>query len=144
LYSMGIFANEIFLLDFPFKGRKSLFEILAVSYKFQQCHWHHRNHFSSVIHTAAIVSAVSFTPRKSFQRCHWHSWNITHNCQTFKRCNWHRRNRFSGDPAEIVSAVIPLKSFQWCHWHMQNGFRGLGGFDWWKKPEVENLVKVSL
>jgi hypothetical protein len=50
--------------------------------------------------------------------------------------------------------------FQLCHWrhskrisrrilsHVRNGFslliRGLGGIDWWKKPEVENLVALSL
>jgi hypothetical protein len=86
---MGLYAIEIFLLDFPFNRRKTTCKVCL---RFQRCHIN----FSSVIDTAEIVSAVSMTPLKSFQRC---------------QC--HRGNRFSGVNAitEIVSAVslTPLK-----------------------------------
>jgi hypothetical protein len=58
LYSMGIFAIEIFLLDFPFKGRK---RTCKVCLRFQRCHIN----FSGVIDFAEIVSAASMTPLKS-------------------------------------------------------------------------------
>jgi hypothetical protein len=52
---MGIFAIEIFLLDFPFKGRKRNCEVCL---RFQRCHIK----FSGGIDTSEIVSAVSLTP----------------------------------------------------------------------------------
>jgi hypothetical protein len=58
LYSMGIFANEIFLLDFPFNRRK---RTCKVCLRFQRCRWHRGNCFSSLNDTAEIVSAVSIT-----------------------------------------------------------------------------------
>jgi hypothetical protein len=72
---MGIFAIEIFLLEFPFRRRYRLikFEISAVTYKLNLT-----NRFSDVIDTAEIlhiiiiaVSALSLTPQKFFQRCQW-------------------------------------------------------------------------
>jgi hypothetical protein len=50
---MGIFAIEIFLLDFLLPEEKGLL-------RFQRRH----NNFSGVIDTAEIVSAVSLTPLK--------------------------------------------------------------------------------
>jgi hypothetical protein len=55
LHNMGIFVIEIFLLDFPFKGRN--FEI-------EVCN------FSGVIHTVEIISEVSLWIQ--FQQCHLH------------------------------------------------------------------------
>jgi hypothetical protein len=54
---MGIFAIEIFLLDFPFKGRK---RACNVCLRIQRCHIN----FSGVNDTAEIVSAVPLTPLK--------------------------------------------------------------------------------
>jgi hypothetical protein len=123
---MGIFAIEIFLLDFPFKGRKGLVKSV----------WD----FSGV---TLIVSAVSMTPQKLFQRRHWHRRNSAKNISvvdvpmkfftltspSFQRCLWHRWNRFSGVnyTAEIVSAVsiTPRKSFQQCQWHPWNRLSGV-------------------
>jgi hypothetical protein len=51
---MGIFASEIFLLDFHFKGRK---RTCKVCLRFQRCHIN----FSGVIDTAETVAAVSMT-----------------------------------------------------------------------------------
>jgi hypothetical protein len=61
LYSMGIFAIDIFLLDFPFNRRKRTCEVYL---RFQRCHIN----FSGVIDTKEIVSAVSMTSQKLFQR----------------------------------------------------------------------------
>jgi hypothetical protein len=52
---MGIFAIEIFLLDFSFKGRKMTCKVCLI---FQRCDIN----FRGVIDTAEIVSAV--TPLK--------------------------------------------------------------------------------
>jgi hypothetical protein len=91
---MGIFAIEIFLLDFPLKGRK---RTCKVCLRVQRCHINFSgNRFSGVIDTAETVSVVSIIPLKRFQ---WFQ--------------LHRGNHFSGvnDTAEIVSAasITPLK-----------------------------------
>jgi hypothetical protein len=58
---MGIFAIEIFLLDFPFNRRK---RTCKVCLRFQRRHIN----FRGVIDTAEIVSAVSMTPLKFGQK----------------------------------------------------------------------------
>jgi hypothetical protein len=56
-----------------------------------------------------------------------------------ERCHWHRSSQNRRFLSRI-SSRIPS--------HMQKGFnpciRGLGEVVWWKKPEVENLVTLSL
>jgi hypothetical protein len=54
---MGIFAIEIFLLDFPFNRRKRTCKVYL---RFQQCHIN----FSGVNDTDEIVSVVSLPPLK--------------------------------------------------------------------------------
>jgi hypothetical protein len=56
---MGIFAIEIFLRDFLFKGRK---RTCKVCLRFQRC----QINFGGVIDTVEIVSAVTATHKKDF------------------------------------------------------------------------------
>jgi hypothetical protein len=60
--------------------------------KFQRCHKHGWNYFSSVIDTAETIKVLSLKP-----------------CKRFQRCQRHRGNDFRG--------VIDTSQFQWCHWH---------------------------
>jgi hypothetical protein len=130
---MGIFAIDIFLLDFPFKGRK---RTCKVCLRFQRCHIN----FSGVIDTAEIVSTVSMTPRKLFQRCQWHRGNhfssvndtaeivsaVSMTSMKFgkkKFCSW-CPYEFFHSAITVISAVSMtlLKSFQRCQWHCGNCF----------------------
>jgi hypothetical protein len=99
MYSMGVFAIEIFLLDFPFKGRKGLVKSI----------WD----FSGV----KLISAVSLTPLK-FGKKQFFSWcpyELFHFAITvilavsltplipFQRRQLHRWNRFSGVNYTVIS-----------------------------------------
>jgi hypothetical protein len=95
MYSIGIFAIEIFLLDFPLKGKKRLVKSV----------WD----FSSV----TWISAVSLTLQKLFQRCHWHlrnwdRWNITHNCYS------HFCDAIDTTEFFLAASMTPLKFNKKC------------------------------
>jgi hypothetical protein len=154
----------VFLVDIPFKGSQSLVKMMpkvtAVSYL-----------HSGVNNSAVPITAVSMTPLCTSQQSQWLRWNFLKICIAAQQCQWLRCDVHSGvnDSAVHVTAVsmTPLYKSQRSHWlrcdknwqlqswfsqriltHIQKGFnpciRGLGGVVLWKKPEVKNLVPVSL
>jgi hypothetical protein len=96
-------------------------------------------------------------PRRSSPWGHWHHRNvIVFFCSGFCGCQLHRWDHLLGvfDTAEIISVVslIPRKFIVYqisrrIRSHIRYGFdwllRNLGGFKWWKKPRVKNLVIVK-
>jgi hypothetical protein len=154
----------VFSIDIPFKGSQSLEKmmpkVIAVSYL-----------HSGVNNSAVPITAVAMTPLCTSQQSQRLRWNFFQICIAAQQCQLLRCARHSGvnDSAVHVTAVstIPLYKSQRSHWlccdknwqfqswvsqriliHIQKGFnpciRGLGGVVLWKKPEVKNLVPVSL
>jgi hypothetical protein len=131
---MGIFVIDIFLLDFPFTGRKRNSKVCL---RFQLCDIY----FSGVVDNEEIFSAVSLTLRKSFQRCKWHRWDfykkfwrnfslchysdlsggltLLKSCQRRLRPDFHSHFSDVVDADETISAVslTPWKRFHRCNWH---------------------------
>jgi hypothetical protein len=94
----------------------------------QRCQWHCWGGTRGVIDTAEAAPAESFLPLRRHQRSHSYRWGCSSGF-----------NDTAGAPT-LLNNLANSKPYA----KMFQPIGGPGGIVWWKKPEVKNLVTLSL